>query len=69
MPDPRPMPRAMVELSHQMPETRLIPYPVVSDRIKSEPWWANSATSRLMLSEYLKYVFAVTRIWLDPDLA
>jgi uncharacterized SAM-binding protein YcdF (DUF218 family) len=63
------MPRAMAELSHQMPETRLIPYPVVSDRIKSEPWWANSATSRLMLSEYLKYVFAVTRIWLDPDLA
>jgi uncharacterized SAM-binding protein YcdF (DUF218 family) len=63
------MPRAMAELSHQIPDARLIPYPVVSDKIKSEPWWTNSTTTRLLLAEYLKYIFAVVRMRLDPDLA
>jgi uncharacterized SAM-binding protein YcdF (DUF218 family) len=63
------MPRAMAELSHQIPDARLIPYPVVSDKIKSEPWWTNGATTRLLLAEYLKYIFAVVRMRLDPDIA
>src|SRR5690348_17248616 len=50
------MPRAMAELEHQSPELKLIPFPVVSDNIKSNPWWANAATARLVLSEYLKYL-------------
>jgi len=63
------MPRAMAELSHQLPDVQLIAYPVVSERIKSEPWWSSESTARLLLSEYLKYVFAVLRMHLDPDLA
>ena len=63
------MPRAMVELSHQLPDVTLIAYPVVSEKIKSEPWWASESTARLLLGEYLKYVFAVLRMHLDPDLA
>jgi uncharacterized SAM-binding protein YcdF (DUF218 family) len=63
------MPRAMVELSHQLPDTKLIAYPVVSDRLKVEPWWTNAMSTRLLISEYLKYVFALARIWVDPDLA
>ena len=49
------MPRAMAELSHQLPDVQLIAYPVVSERIKSEPWWSSESTARLLLSEYLKH--------------
>lgn len=63
------MPRAMVELEHQLPDVALIPYPVVSEKVKSEPWWSSAATARLMVSEYLKYVFALMRMRLDPDVA
>ncbi len=62
------MPRALAEFGHQIPDAKLIPYPVVSEKIKGEPWWANSGTARLLLSEYLKYVFAVVRMHLDPDI-
>ena len=61
------MPRAMAELSHQLPDVALIPYPVVSEKIKAEPWWSSQSTARIILSEYLKYVFAVLRMHLDPD--
>ena len=61
------MPRAMAEIEHQMPDAKLIAYPVVSEKIKGEPWWSSSGTARLLLSEYLKYVFAVVRMHLDPD--
>lgn len=63
------MPRAMVELSHQLPDARLVAYPVIAERAKTEAWWSNGATIRLYLSEYLKYVFAVLRLSIDPDLA
>lgn len=56
------MPRAMAEIAHQLPGTSLLAYPVVSDRLRAEPWWASGATVRLMLSEYLKYVYARIRI-------
>ena len=62
------MPRAMLELEHQLPDTTLVPYPVViSEKERSDPWWASKASLRLLLSEYLKYAFAVVRIRLDPD--
>lgn len=61
------MPRAMAEFEHQIPDAKLIAYPVVSEKIKGEPWWSSSGTARLLLSEYLKYVFAVVRMRLDPD--
>ncbi|HEU4661446.1 MAG TPA: YdcF family protein [Pseudolabrys sp.] len=63
------MPRAMVELEHQSPELKLIPFPVVSKNIKTNPWWSNATTARLVLSEYLKYLFAIVRMRLDPDTA
>jgi uncharacterized SAM-binding protein YcdF (DUF218 family) len=61
------MPRAMVELEHQLPDITLIPYPVVPAKISSVPWWSNESTMRLLLSEYLKYLFALARMHLDPD--
>ncbi len=59
------MPRALAELSHQLPEATLIPFPVVSDRLRIEPWWSNGTTTKLVLSEYLKYLFAKVRMRFD----
>ena len=56
------MPRAIVELSHAMPEMELIPFAVVGDRWRDEPWWTSGATLRLLLSEYVKYVAAEVRV-------
>ena len=56
------MPRALAELSHQLPEVALIPYPVVSDRLRVEPWWSNGATTKVVLSEYVKYLAAKLRM-------
>src|ERR1700675_1177362 len=59
------MPRALAELAHQLPDVALIPFPVVSDRLRVEPWWSNGTTTRLVLSEYLKYLFAKVRMRFD----
>jgi uncharacterized SAM-binding protein YcdF (DUF218 family) len=59
------MPRALAELAHQLPDAALIPFPVVSDRLRIEPWWSNGETTRLVLSEYLKYLFAKVRMRFD----
>jgi uncharacterized SAM-binding protein YcdF (DUF218 family) len=59
------MPRALAELAHQLPDAALIPFPVVSDRLRIEPWWSNTATTRLVLLEYLKYLFAEVRMRFD----
>ena len=59
------MPRALAEISHQLPNVALVPFPVVSDRLRVEPWWSNGATTRLVLSEYFKYLFARVRMPFD----
>lgn len=59
------MPRAIVELSHAMPDVTLIPFPVVGDKWNDEPWWTSGAAMRLLLLEYVKYVAAELRVGLD----
>jgi uncharacterized SAM-binding protein YcdF (DUF218 family) len=61
------MPRAMAELRHQLPELKLIGYPVISAKLKKDPWWSNLTTARLLMSEYLKYLVALARMRLDSD--
>ena len=56
------MPRAIVELSHAMPDITLIPFAVVGDKWRDEPWWTSGGTFRLLLSEYAKYVAAEVRV-------
>jgi uncharacterized SAM-binding protein YcdF (DUF218 family) len=56
------MPRAIVELSHAMPDVTLIPFSVVGDKWRDEPWWTSGGTLRLLLSEYVKYVAAEVRV-------
>jgi len=61
------MPRAMAEVRHQLPDVNLTAYPVLSQRVKADPWWSSVDTARVYLSEYLKYLFALLRMRLDPD--
>jgi uncharacterized SAM-binding protein YcdF (DUF218 family) len=61
------MPRALAEIAHQLPDVALIPFPVVTDRQRAERWWVGWGTARLMLTEYVKFVFAKLRIALSSD--
>ncbi|TMJ90898.1 MAG: YdcF family protein [Alphaproteobacteria bacterium] len=61
------MPRALAEIAHQLPEVTLLPFPVVTDRQRAERWWVGWATTRLMVTEYLKFLFTKLRITLDLD--
>jgi uncharacterized SAM-binding protein YcdF (DUF218 family) len=63
------MPRALAEIAHQLPGVALVPFPVVTDRQRAEPWWSGGTTTRLMLSEYVKYIFAKLRMGLNPSAA
>src|ERR1700761_2201212 len=56
------MPRAIAEMSHAMPDIALIPFAVVGDKWRDEPWWTSGATLRLLLSEYVKYVAVEMRV-------
>jgi uncharacterized SAM-binding protein YcdF (DUF218 family) len=59
------MPRALVELEKELPDVRLISYPVISDRMREDPWWADLPTVRLLFIEYVKYLASVVRVRLD----
>ena len=61
------MPRAMLELSHQLPGVTLIPYPVVTQQRRAEPWWTNPASAKVLVLEYFKYIVATARIGLDAS--
>jgi uncharacterized SAM-binding protein YcdF (DUF218 family) len=60
------MPRSMAELARQLPDVKLIAFPVVTDKMRAEPWWTNLPTAKLLFSEYLKYMFAQVRMRLEP---
>jgi uncharacterized SAM-binding protein YcdF (DUF218 family) len=60
------MPRTMAELARQMPDIALVPFPVVTEKLRNEPWWASGATARLILSEYTKFVVAQLRMSIAP---
>jgi uncharacterized SAM-binding protein YcdF (DUF218 family) len=55
------MPRTMAELRRRMPDVALVPFPVVTDKMRSEAWWSSAPTAKLLFSEYLKYIVAQVR--------
>jgi uncharacterized SAM-binding protein YcdF (DUF218 family) len=59
------LPRALAELGHQLPDVRLVPYPVISNRVRIDTWWSDPGTARLLFWEYLKYIVALARIRLE----
>src|ERR1700726_4156602 len=56
------MPRTMAELGRRLPEVALVPFPVVTDKMRSEAWWSSPPTAKLLFSEYLKYIVAQVRM-------
>lgn len=56
------MPRALAELGRAMPGVTLIPYSVVDNNVRLERWWLYPGTTKLLLSEYLKYLPALGRL-------
>ncbi|HXG77996.1 MAG TPA: YdcF family protein [Methyloceanibacter sp.] len=56
------MPRALTELARVLPGVRLIPYSVVDNNVHLDPWWNYPGTTKLLLSEYLKYLPALGRL-------
>ena len=56
------MPRALAELARVMPGVILIPYSVVDNNVHLERWWTYPGTTKLLVSEYLKYLPALGRL-------
>jgi uncharacterized SAM-binding protein YcdF (DUF218 family) len=63
------MPRTMAELRRRLPDVALVPFPVVTDKMRNESWWSSAPTTKLLFSEYLKYIVAQVRFRLGtaPD--
>ena len=60
------MPRAMLEIGHRLPDVTLIPFPVVTEQHRAEPWWSNVGTAKILVFEYVKFIVAAARIGLEP---
>ena len=56
------MPRALAELGRAMPGVTFIPYSVVDNNVQLDRWWLYPGTTKLLLSEYLKYLPALGRL-------
>ncbi|MFD1702405.1 YdcF family protein [Methylopila henanensis] len=63
------MPRTLMELAREMPNVDLVPYAVVTERLRGEPWWRDWSTAKLLAGEYVKYVAALVRVRLAPRLS
>jgi uncharacterized SAM-binding protein YcdF (DUF218 family) len=59
------MPRAMAEIAHQLPKTRLVAFPVMSERLRADHWWTSGPAMRLLVTEYVKYIVARARMRLN----
>lgn len=61
------MPRALIEMGNALPGVQLIPYPVVTDRQKTGPWWVDPGMTKLLAFEYVKYLVALARTTVAPE--
>lgn len=61
------MPRTLAEIGHVLPDVRLVPHPVVPDRLDIDGWWKEPQTAKLLAFEYVKFVVALARMRLRTD--
>jgi uncharacterized SAM-binding protein YcdF (DUF218 family) len=59
------MPRSLLEFSHALPGTLIVPHPVFPAEVKRDRWWLWPGTASLVVSEYHKYLAALMRSWID----
>jgi uncharacterized SAM-binding protein YcdF (DUF218 family) len=53
------LPRAMLELGRAMPDVEITPFPVFQDTLHLDGWWAYPGTTRLLISEYTKFLLTL----------
>jgi len=53
------LPRALVELKRAIPEIEVTPYPVFQTNLHLDGWWAYPGTTKLLVSEYTKYLLTL----------
>ncbi|HWV83178.1 MAG TPA: YdcF family protein [Hyphomicrobiaceae bacterium] len=56
------MPRTLAEFARAMPHIALVAHPVSPRHARDRPWWQHPGSLRLLASEYLKYIAAITRL-------
>jgi uncharacterized SAM-binding protein YcdF (DUF218 family) len=59
------MPRSLLEFDRVVPEVEIIAHPVFPDQVKQEHWWTRPGTANLLVSEYVKYLGALSRPLLE----
>lgn len=59
------MPRSIAEFRRIMPDTEFTPYSVLSNNVRMDRWWQDGDTLRLLFTEYVKYIPAMTRLGLQ----
>jgi uncharacterized SAM-binding protein YcdF (DUF218 family) len=55
------MPRSLLEFDRAMPEIDIVAHPVFPEQVKQEHWWMWRGTAALLVSEYVKYLAALSR--------
>ncbi|HEX2841453.1 YdcF family protein [Hyphomicrobium sp.] len=63
------MPRSLAELARVMPNIQLVPHPVAPDGLRRKVWWLDAATTRLLASEYIKFLPAAARLVAERGLS
>ena len=63
------MPRAMIELQRAMPDVDLQPHPVVPDRPAEGAAWRGLAATRVLATEYGKFLAAYVRASIFPQIS
>jgi len=56
------MPRTLAELALVMPDKEFVPVTVTPKIFPESGWWLSISTTRVLLSEYLKYLPAMARL-------
>ena len=56
------MPRTLAEISHALPDVRIVAHPVVSERTDLDAWWRDPPRIKLLALEYVKYMMPRLRI-------
>ena len=54
------MPRSLLEFRRMMPDVEIIPHPVFPKNFRQNDWWRWPGSASLLMSEYNKYLIAVT---------
>ncbi len=57
------MPRALAELARVLPGAEIIPHAVEPSSFASSRWWRDRSVLQLIVSEYLKYITALARLY------